>query len=59
MCKYGPNYEKCETCGIKYNDYDCFLEHKNFKDNLIEYKCSCCNENYEKKFHRNLKETIF
>ena len=46
MYKYGPNYEKCETRGIKYNDYDCFVEHKNFKES-----CSCCNENYEKKFH--------
>ena len=28
--------EKCETCGIKYNHCKCFLEHTNFKDDLIE-----------------------
>ena len=24
-CKYGQNDEKCENCGIKYTDCDCFL----------------------------------
>ena len=37
--------EKCETCGIKYKHCDCFLEYTNFKDDLIEYKCSCCKKN--------------
>ena len=36
-CKYGHNYKKCETCRIKYKYCDCFLEHRNFKDHLIEY----------------------
>ena len=27
---------------------DCFLEYTNIKDNLIEYKCLCCNKNYQK-----------
>ena len=27
--------EKFETCGIKYEFCDCFLEYTNFKDNLI------------------------
>ena len=39
-CKYGHNdKKKCETCEIKYQYYDCFLQYRNFKDNLIEYKC--------------------
>ena len=28
--------KKSETCGIKYNYCDCFLEQINFKDDLIE-----------------------
>ena len=35
-CKYKLDDKKCETCGIKYKYYDCFLEYTNFKDNLIE-----------------------
>ena len=34
--KLGHDDKKCETCGIKYKYCDCFLEYKNFKDNLIE-----------------------
>ena len=37
-CKFGHDGKKCETCGIKYNHCDCFLEYENFKDDLIEYK---------------------
>ena len=33
---FGCDDKKCETCGIKYNYYDCFLEYINFKDDLIE-----------------------
>ena len=29
-CKYGHDDEKCETCEIKYNYCDCFLEYTNF-----------------------------
>ena len=47
---------KCETCGIKYKYCDCFLEYINFKDNLIEYKCLCCNKNPQQKFDQKLKE---
>ena len=56
-CKYGHNDKKCETCEIKYKDCDCFLEYINFKDDLIEYKCLCCNRNYQKKFDE--KERLF
>ena len=37
--------KKCETCRIKYKYCDCFLEYANFKDDLIEYECLCCNKN--------------
>ena len=33
--KYGHNDEKCETCGIVYEVCNCFLEYRNFKDDLI------------------------
>ena len=48
-CKYGHSDKKCETSGTKYTDCNCFLEYTNFKDDLIEYKCLCFNEN-DKKF---------
>ena len=47
---------KCETCGIKYKYCECFLEHKNFKDDLIECKCLICNKNCQIKFDEKLKE---
>ena len=37
-CKLEHDDKKCQICGIKYKYYDCFLEYKNFKDDLIEYK---------------------
>ena len=39
---------KCKTCRIKYKNCEFFLEYTNFKDNLIKYKCLCCNENCQK-----------
>ena len=35
---------------------DCFLEYTNFKKNLIEYKCLCCNKCCQWKFDEKLKE---
>ena len=35
-CKYGHDGKKCETCKIKCKYCDCFLEYRNFKDDLIE-----------------------
>ena len=58
-CKYGHDDRKCKTCGIKYKNYDCFLEYKKFKDNSIEYKCLICNGNYEIKFDEKLKKRFF
>ena len=52
-CKFGHHDKKIETCGIKYKYCDCFLEYINFKDDLIEYKCLCCNNNYLQLIHTN------
>ena len=48
-CQYGRNDKKYETCINAYRYCGCFLEYNNFKDDLIEHKCLCCNENYIKK----------
>ena len=45
-CKYGNDDKNGETCRIKYKYWNFFLEYKNFKDDLIEYKYSFCNKNY-------------
>ena len=31
----------------------------NFKDDLIEHKCLCCNKNYQRKFDERLKKRFF
>ena len=36
----------------------CSLQFTNAKNNLIEDKCLCCNENYQKMFDENVK-TLF
>ena len=36
-----------------------FLEYSNLKDDLIEYKCLCCNKQYQLKFDEKLKERFF
>ena len=46
-CKHERDYKKCETCGITFKVSNCFLEYTNFKDDFIEYKCLCCNKNYQ------------
>ena len=33
--KNGQDDKKCVTCGTTYKVYGCFLEYKNFRDNLI------------------------
>ena len=57
--KFGHDDKKCETCGIRYKYCDSFLKYKNFKDDLIEHKCLCCNKNSQHKFNENLKERFF
>ena len=32
------------------------LEYENAKGELIEYKCLCCNKNYQKKFDESVKK---
>ena len=59
-CKNEHSNRKCKTCGIKHKDYHSFFECTNFKvDDLIKYKCLCCNKNYQKKFYENLKKQFF
>ena len=41
--------KRCEDFGIKYKDCERFPEYTNFKNNLVEYKCLCCNKDYQKK----------
>ena len=48
------NDKICKSCGITYNIWDCFLDYKNFKDGLIEYKY--CSKNYQQKFEEKWKE---
>ena len=57
--KLGRDDKNCETCGIKFKQCDCFLEHANFKADLIEYKCLICNKIYLRKFNEKLKEIFF
>ena len=47
--------KKCGTCGIKYQHCNSFFENTNFKYDLIEYICLCCNKKYQQK----VKETNF
>ena len=58
-CKYGHNNKRCQTCGITQEACEYFLEYTNFKDDLIEYKCLCCNKNYQQTFDEKLKERFF
>ena len=58
-CKCGHDYKRCQTCGIKCKYCDCFLEHLNFKDDLTEYKCLCCNKSYQQNFDEKLKKRFF
>ena len=58
-CKYRHDGKKCETCRININICDYFLEYTNFKDDLIEYKCLCCNKSYQQKFDEKLKKGFF
>ena len=58
-CKYRHDDKKCEAYRNEYKYCDCFLRYENFKDDLIEYKCLCCDKNYQHKFDENLKEHFF
>ena len=43
-CKFRHDDKKCEICGIEYKYCERYIEYMNFIDDLIEYKCSCCNK---------------
>ena len=58
-CKHRHVDKKCKTCTTKYKYCDCFLEYSNFKDDLIKYKCFCCNKSYQHKFDKKCKGMIF
>ena len=60
-CKNWYDDKRCENCRrIEYMYCDCFLEYPNFTNfNLIEYRCLCCNKNYQHKFDEILKEQFF
>ena len=53
---YGQKDKNCRASTIKYKDCGCYLEYGNVKDDLIEYKCWCCNNNYQKELNENLKK---
>ena len=38
---------------------DCFLKYTSFKDDLIEYKCLCCDKNHQHKLDEKFKEQFF
>ena len=46
--KYGNSNKKCETCGIKFEDCECCFEYTSVNDDSLQYKCLCCNKNYQK-----------
>ena len=48
-CKHRYDDKKYKTCEIKCKNWDCFLEYINFKDDLIECKCLCCNKSCQQK----------
>ena len=58
QCKYGNDDKKCQICWIEFKYCDCF-KYKSFKDDLIECKCLCCNENYKKNSIKTLKNHFF
>ena len=47
---------KFETCRVKYKYCDRLLKYPNFKYDIIEYKCLCCNKNYQQEFGEKLQE---
>ena len=58
-CKFGHDDKKCEACGTEYKYCNCFLEYKNFKEDVVEYKCLCCKKYYQHKIDKRLKERFF
>ena len=57
-CKLRHDDEKCKTYTSKYKYCDCFLDYRNFKDDLIEHKSLCCNKKLSTQVWRKVKATI-
>ena len=57
-CKCLRSDKKWETSKIKYKNCECFLEYKNFKDDLTEYKC-LFKKNHQQKFDKKLRAQYF
>ena len=50
-------YVKLVEISNKYSDR--VLEYADFKADLIEYRCLCCNKNYQKTFNKMVNERLF
>ena len=50
-------YVKLVEISNKYSDR--VLEYTDFKADLIEYRCLCCNKNYQKTFNKMVNERLF
>lgn len=49
--KHEHDYKKCETCEKTDKDWiHKSLEYISVKYDLTEYRCFCCNKNYQKRF---------
>ena len=57
-CKYGHDDKKWETCGVTYGVCDYYFEYTYLRKDLIEYKCLCCNKNYQQVWWK-IKGAIF
>ena len=55
-CKYGHDDKKIRNGGITCKHYECCVQYTDFKDDLIVYKCVCCNKIYQKRFDQNFKK---
>ena len=51
-------YGRDDKVNVKTAELDITIA-TNFKEDLIEYKCLCCNENYKKWFDEKIMERFF
>ena len=47
-----------KRCGINYKGYESCLGYNNVKDDLLEYKCLCCDSNFRKRIDKSLKKNL-
>ena len=55
-CKYRHNDKNVRLVELDLSIATVFFECINFKGDLIEYKCLCCNKNHQHKFNGKFKE---